>query len=59
MECITVCTRCGAKWTGDFEYCLKCEPVLAQAERTGIAGAFDDRAAYDESEDRIEKEATT
>jgi hypothetical protein len=40
MELITCCTRCGAKWEGDFEYCLTCEPVLAKAERAGIVGAF-------------------
>ena len=50
MELITLCTRCGAKWEGDFEYCLTCEPVLAQAERRGIAGAFDDCEVYDDSE---------
>jgi len=51
MKCITQCTRCDAKWEGDFEYCLKCEPVLAQAERRGIVGAFDDRDVSDDSDD--------
>lgn len=56
MECITQCTRCDARWEGDFEYCLHCEPVLAQAERAGIVGAFDDCEAYDDSESPAEKE---
>lgn len=42
MECITQCTRCDTKWEGDFEYCPKCEPVLARAERGGNAAAFED-----------------
>jgi hypothetical protein len=53
MELITVCTRCGAKWEGDFEYCLKCEPVLAQAERRGIDNAFDDQEDYDNDNDTL------
>jgi hypothetical protein len=48
MKCITVCTRCGARWEEDFEYCLNCEPVLAKAEREGIVEAFT------EHQDRVE-----
>lgn len=40
---ITKCTRCGTEWTKDYEYCPKCEPILAQAERRGVKSAFDDR----------------
>lgn len=28
----------------------KCEPALAQAERRGIVGAFDDQEVYDDYE---------
>ncbi len=48
MECITQCTRCDLKWEGNFDYCPKCEPTLAQAERRGIVGAFDDQEVNDD-----------
>jgi hypothetical protein len=48
MECETQCTRCDLKWDEDFEYCPMCEPVLAQAERRGVVGGFNDQETADD-----------
>lgn len=47
IDLMTTCTRCGLIWEEDYEYCIRCEPVLAQAERNKILNAFDDIETYD------------
>jgi hypothetical protein len=59
METITVCTRCNSRWEGDYEYCPKCEPVLATAERERLREAFTDQANVHGSGQRGEPDAQT